>query len=241
MPVTLLPIGKAAEALGVTIQTLRNWDDEGRLLPDLVSEGAHRYYLQSSIDTFLLDQKKIATDWVMAATSYEPPHPFYCQNSAVFQARLQKFETSLRGMPKFSKVYSLVVAIAGEIGNNSFDHNVGNWPDVLGIFFGHHLVKERVVLADRGRGILQTLRSVRPGLADDREALRVAFTEFLTGRAPERRGNGLKYVRKLVVENGMELFFQSGDAELSIRKNDDNLHIKKAATPIRGCLAILDF
>ena len=42
MPV--VKIGKAAELLGVSVQTLRKSDDPGELVPDRRSEGGVRYY-----------------------------------------------------------------------------------------------------------------------------------------------------------------------------------------------------
>ena len=39
-----IKIGKAAEILGVTAQTLRRWERAGQLLPDKTSEGGTRYY-----------------------------------------------------------------------------------------------------------------------------------------------------------------------------------------------------
>lgn len=39
-----IAIGKMAEKLGVTEQTLRNWDKSGRLKPAYVSDSGYRYY-----------------------------------------------------------------------------------------------------------------------------------------------------------------------------------------------------
>ena len=39
-----LSIGKMAKSLGVTEQTLRNWDKSGRLKPAYVAETGYRYY-----------------------------------------------------------------------------------------------------------------------------------------------------------------------------------------------------
>jgi len=52
--------------------------------------------------------------------------------------------------PALEQLSSLIVAITGEIGNNSFDHNLGKWPDEPGVFFGYDIAKGTVVLADRG-------------------------------------------------------------------------------------------
>lgn len=39
-----LSIGKMAEKLGITEQTLRNWDKSGKLKPAYISESGYRYY-----------------------------------------------------------------------------------------------------------------------------------------------------------------------------------------------------
>ena len=45
----LLPIGRAAQVLGVTIQTMRNWDKKGLLKPDELTKGGERRYKLSSL------------------------------------------------------------------------------------------------------------------------------------------------------------------------------------------------
>ena len=40
----LAKIGKAAETLGVDVQTLRAWEKSGELIPDRRSKGGARYY-----------------------------------------------------------------------------------------------------------------------------------------------------------------------------------------------------
>src|SRR5215475_6059913 len=40
----LVKIGKAAETLGVDVQTLRAWEKSGELMPDRRSKGGVRYY-----------------------------------------------------------------------------------------------------------------------------------------------------------------------------------------------------
>ena len=136
---------------------------------------------------------------------------------------------------------SLLSAVAGEIGNNSFDHNLGNWPDIPGIFFSYDMRTRMIVLADRGQGILTTLKRVKPELNAHDEALRVAFTETLSGRRPEARGNGLKFVRSIIVEHPFTLNFQTGNALLDLGRGDDDIVIKHAQEFIRGCFATIGF
>jgi len=96
-------------------------------------------------------------------------------------------------------------------------------------------------LADRGLGVLKTLKRIRPKLNDDQEALRVAFTEIVSGRSPESRGNGLKFVRNLIENNPISLYFESSTAELALTRYKKELNIKKAKQPINGCLAVIKF
>ena len=171
----------------------------------------------------------------------EPFSDFYCPDISVFQARLTRLENELSKVKRLSKIFPLISAITGEIGNNSFDHNLGNWPDVLGIFFTWNLNKGIIVLTDRGQGILFTLKKVETELTNHQDALRVAFTKIISGRAPEYRGNGLKFVKDVVTINKISLFFQTGDAQLKIQKNDSNINIQKSAINFRGCLSVIKF
>ena len=143
--------------------------------------------------------------------------------------------------PGFENLYSLIVLVTGEIGDNSFAHNLGKWPDTPGIFFGYDVQKGIIVLADRGLGILETLRQVRPALPSHVEAVKVAFTEFISGRAPEKRGNGLKAVREVVSAQPINLFFTSGDAEVRMQDSDKAFRVTRGKDSVRGGLAKIEF
>ena len=234
-----ITIKEAAEMLGISIDTLRRWDKSGKLNPVKVSEAGYRLYSKSQIELYLNDLFNLAKDWVSKGT--EIPSKLYCSNSAVFQTRLTQMQDLLVEVQELAPIFPLVVAAAGEIGNNSFDHNLGKWPDTPGIFFGYDIHKRNIVLADKGLGVLTTLKRVKPELNTDEEALRVAFTEILSGRSPESRGNGLKFVRKIVAENPIRLLFQTGDAELLLAKDNDVLDIQHSSEPFRGCLALITF
>ncbi|MDP2630971.1 MAG: hypothetical protein Q8P56_06235 [Candidatus Uhrbacteria bacterium] len=183
----------------------------------------------------------IAENWVEEPIETEPDQDFYCQNSGVFKARIDRMEILLMRKTGFEQLYSIITSTAGEIGNNSFDHNLVNWPDIPGIFFAYDLGERYIVLADRGQGILTTLKRVRPELKSHSEALQLAFTETITGRAPERRGNGLKYVRNNIMKYPLALLFRTGDAELSLQYGSTGIEIKQAEREIQGCLALITF
>jgi len=235
----LLTIREAAEILGVSLDTLRRWDENGKLVAIRKNGGTHRYYREKDLEVFSSDFMALATAWIENGAEF--PSVFYCATSSIFNARLTKMEHALMQKPGFEKFYSLITLITGEIGDNSFAHNLGKWPDTPGIFFGYNLDKKEIVLADRGVGILETLRRVKPELNSHTEAVKVAFTEFISGRAPEKRGNGLKLVREVVTENPIELFYASGDAEIRMKNQNKEFLVTRGQNVIRGCLAKIQF
>ena len=241
----LLTISQAAEIIGVSIQTLRRWDNSGRFSSIRKKKIGNRYYRKDDIDEFIRNNSKdlfsLAKSWAVKESETKLPSAFYCKDISIFQTRLSKLERDLGKIQKLKKMYPLISAITGEIGNNSFDHNLGNWPDAPGIFFAYNLRKGKVILADRGQGILTTLKRVKPNLLTHQDALRVAFTEVISGRAPEYRGNGLKFVRNVIAVNEINLFFQTGDAQLKIIQNSLDLKIRKSNIYLQGCLALIKF
>ena len=235
----LLNIGRAAGILGVSIDTLRRWDESGKLVAIRKNGGTHRYYREKDLEIFASDLMKFASEWIQDGTPF--PSTFYCPTNSILNARLTKMEYALMQKPGFEKLYSLIVLIAGEIGDNSFAHNLGKWPDTAGVFFGYDLAKGIIVLADCGLGILETLRQVRPELPSHVAAVEVAFTEFISGRSPEKRGNGLKLVREVVMEQPIDLFFTSGDAEVRMKGPDKVFRVTRGQRIVRGCLAKIEF
>lgn len=247
MKLDLITIGKGAEMLGVSIKTLQRWDKSGKL-SSIRKPGGHRYYNLKDIENYLIEHSiskddlfVLASYWASSKEAFGPDPIYYCQNSSIFQTKIMQLESKLLEISDLKDIFSLITSVTGEIGNNSFDHNIGNWPDVPGIFFGYDLVKREIVLADRGQGILKTLKRVRPNLQNDDEALCVAFTEIISGRAPEERGNGLKFVRNIAEANNIEIYFKTGNAEVRIKKGDGALNIQKSNNYIRGCMALIKF
>lgn len=245
MSLKLLTIGQASKIIGVSIQTLRRWDDSGKLLSIRRKKKSHRYYVKSDVQDYIKnrvkDLFKLARNWVLRDSGIEPHSDFYCQDVSVFQAQLSRMEKDLGKIRKLNEIFPLITAITGEIGNNSFDHNLGNWPNIPGIFFAYDLSKGKIVLADRGQGILTTLKRAKPKLSTHQNALRTAFTEVVSGRAPEYRGNGLKFVKDVALNNEINLFFQTGDAQLKIEKGNSDLKVKKSNICLNGCLVLIKF
>jgi DNA-binding transcriptional MerR regulator len=236
----LVSIGNTAKQLGISIDTLRRWDKKGKLTAIRVGEKATRYYKQSDLD-FLLDKPfELAKRWAMSDKPNEPDDQYYCKTRDMFQAKLEKLQLELKNMLS-ENMAAIITAAVGEIGNNSYDHNLGNWKDVMGVFFGYSLAEKTIVLADRGQGVLTTLKRVDPDLSSHKDALFTAFTKTISGRYPENRGNGLKFVKLVVVENKLSLTFQTGNAKLELGRGNDEVEVQKVNTTVGGCFAVINF
>lgn len=158
----------------------------------------------------------------------------YCKTKDIFRARLDRMYFDLPG----NSSREVIVAITGEIGNNSFDHNLGNWRDIPGVYFKYDFDNSLIVLADRGQGIRATIEKVKPSVKSDLDALKTAFLENISGRAPEQRGNGLKFVIKETKENNLFIYFHSGNA---ILKSNQKMEFENTRINLCGCLAIIKF
>jgi len=138
--------------------------------------------------------------WFAAARAKEPPSDTVCETRDRFSARLSAFK-ALTKQGLAAEDLPLVVSVVGEIGNNSFDHNIGQWRDIPGCWFEIQ-VRSRTLftcIADRGQGVHASLGRVIPNIPDDQAALEMAFEQQVSGRSPEQRGNGLKFVKNVIL------------------------------------------
>lgn len=155
----------------------------------------------------------------MAMEGVLPSQQVYCPTRDIGQARVEKIVAEMMRNDWRGDEAGLLAAVIGELVGNCFDHNLGNWRDIPGCWLetaieGNAL---RAIVADRGQGVFATLRHALPDLRDAKEALLVAFTKNLSGRAPEKRGNGLKFVlRSLGLLRLNSFIFISGNAKLVI-------------------------
>jgi hypothetical protein len=199
--------------------------------------------MMDQLSSFSLQSKltERVWEWASAELPMEPPPAHYCPTRDIFTGRTDHCRNeALRAGMSADQSY-LLHAIIGEIGNNAFDHNIGAWKDVPGIFFAWECKPGMctIVIADRGQGILQTLRQVRPQLRSYDEALHIAFLERLSGRAPERRGNGLKFVRSILLEDGLQFAYQSGNAQYAVMKRQE--HWSETSNAVPGCVAVVSW
>lgn len=140
--------------------------------------------------------------WAGSEKSAEEQDDWICGTRDVFTARLVRLKTlEKRGFP--TEDIPILIAVAGEIGNNSFDHNLGKWRDAAGVWFEEKTTAGRlwICLADRGQGIFESLKQAAPELPDEQTAVETAFEKRISGRSPELRGNGLKFVKSVVTQS----------------------------------------
>jgi len=234
-----IPIGKASKIIGVSLNTLRRWDKSGKLTAVRHTPSGNRYYPLEDIELLINDPVAIAQQWVFNPDPIPLQSSFHCKTRDVFQTRLEGFQRRLAKSINI-QTSSLITAITGEIGNNSFDHNLGNWPDTLGIFFSFTPTK-KIVLADRGQGILATLKRVDSELKTHAQALTTAFTKTISGRPLEARGNGLKFVKSIVTSHPFKLSFQTGDALLKLSEKESLVNVKTVQKTVRGCFVIIEY
>lgn len=164
---------------------------------------------------------------------------FYCPARDIFQFRNERILKMLFDDGVAESLSYLLIAVIGEIGNNSFDHNLGNWPNISGVYFKVVMAERLIMLADRGQGVLATLKKVRANIKNDEGALHTAFTDIVSGRAPEQRGNGLKFVKKVIQENDLRLKFYSGQGWCEIKNRE--IMFGTAEKNIPGVIAIIEF
>lgn len=235
-------IGEAASMFGVTAQTLRNWERSGKLRPAR-TRGGQRTYVVADLKRHLVDLPVLGWAWAASAQAPELPSDDYSERQDRFTSRLVKMGVVFQQTfgTEAEDIISLLTLVAGEIGDNSFAHNAGNWPDVPGIFYAYDATKRIIVLADRGRGVRATLQRVRPTIASDTEALRIAFTEVISGRDPEKRGNGLKVIREVAEKTAIGLTFRSGLGIVRIPKEPGKMEITQAKENVRGVYAVMTF
>ncbi len=184
---------------------------------------------------------QIGYEWYSAVQTTEPLQ--VCQNRLIFQARLNSLHLEL--LKKHSKnTIALLDAVIAEIGINCFDHNLGKWKDVPGCWFDYECEnnKIKIVISDRGQGILSSLKRVIPELKNDQEALETAFQKRISGRSPEQRGNGLKFVRNIInAHKDRGLLYYSGQGKILLgglsEEADQILDIKQKVQ--RGTFALL--
>lgn len=225
-------IGFGAPAI---FRQLKKLVQQGQIMKKGVPPRVFYFPVSGKKEAFMAD----CLNWAQTGQDKFLSQEIFCPTRDVFQARLEHSLPGFRRMLKNQDLAYLLVALMGEIGNNSFDHNLGSWLDRPGVYFKIDREIRMIALADRGQGVFATIKKVRPNVSGDGEALRIAFTEIVSGRAPEQRGNGLKFVKKIIQERKLKLKFYSGRSFCYITFNE--MAIESSPRNIPGAAAIIEF
>ena len=106
-------IGERAKILGVTEQTLRNWEKSGKLRAKR-SAGRQRYYVLRDLKNFLLDLKAMGLAWATSAVPPELPDEYYCERPDRFTSRVAKMGIELQRSGNVPEdMASLLTLVAG--------------------------------------------------------------------------------------------------------------------------------
>ena len=183
--------------------------------------------------------------WIQAKKLTKTRHEFVCETRDVFTARLSQLKALVKqGLT--SEELPLVISAVGEIGNNSFDHNLGRWRDIPGCWFETQVTGTCawICIADRGQGIFQSLIRVDPSIPNDQFAVETAFEKHISGRAPEKRGNGLKFVKKIItgkINSGLACF--SGHGQVSFGEYGDSCGevLRSDVSVIEGTITLISW
>lgn len=162
----------------------------------------------------MIDQ---AFHWATENSVKDPPPQYYCPTRDIADGRLPKlYQDAIKSGLSEEKA-ALLTALAAELTSNCFDHNLGAWKDVSGCWFSFELQNNvlQIIIADRGQGILKSLQQADKNLASHADALLVALTKQVSGRYPENRGRGLKFIMKSLNQEFPQAHFiiQTGNAK----------------------------
>lgn len=129
----------------------------------------------------------------------------HCLYRDEFNARLGHFITMFKTFGLNENDAQRATALIGELGNNVFDHNLGNWPTHISgcIIAAQHYPNIKTIeiaVGDPGVGFYGSLKAAFPEIKNDIEAIKLGLAGH-TGRIGEVRGNGLKLIQQWTLQN----------------------------------------
>ncbi len=83
------------------------------------------------------------TEWFRKTTPPEIVQEV-CSSRDIFQGRLDHMLRKLSQKTKKETESALFTAVIGELGNNCFDHNLGQWKDISGCQFQYGCDAENI-------------------------------------------------------------------------------------------------
>ena len=148
----------------------------------------------------------------------------HCLYQDEFSARLSRFITMFQNFGLSENDAQRATAVVGELGNNVFDHNLGNWPTNISgcIIVAQHYPSTHTIeiaVGDPGVGFYGSLKAGFPDLVNDTEAIKLGLAGN-TGRVGEIRGNGLKLIQQWTLQNfSGKVMIHSGNGLVIVDKS----------------------
>lgn len=123
---------------------------------------------------------------------------------------------------------ALITSSIGEIIDNAFYHNLGQWNSEFGplvIFTAQHIPDKKninISICDFGVGFLNTLIGNYPFLKIEADAIVFALKVNTTGRINKAGGNGLVYLQKNIFNSfAGNIMIRSGNTLTAIEKREE--------------------
>lgn len=148
----------------------------------------------------------------------------HCSYRDEFNARLSRFIAMFKNFGLNESDAQRATALVGELGNNVFDHNLGNWPTTISgcIIVAQHYPNTHAIeiaVGDPGVGFYGSLKGAFPDINNDIEAIKLGLAGN-TGRIGEIRGNGLKLIQQWTLQNfSGTVMIHSGDGLVIVGKS----------------------
>lgn len=121
-----------------------------------------------------------------------------------FYGRYESILAKLKHIGISDDTGMLIGSSLGEIVDNAFSHNIGQWSNDLGplvILLMQNNIQKReltISICDFGIGFLQTIKHNYPKITTEAEAINLALKANVTGRPNQKGGNGLLFLQKNV-------------------------------------------
>lgn len=147
----------------------------------------------------------------------------HCLYRDEFNARLGRFIAMFRNFGLNENDAQRATALIGELGNNVFDHNLGNWPTHVSgcIIAAQHYPNMHTIeiaVGDPGVGFYGSLKTAFPDVSNDIEAIKLGLAGN-TGRIGEIRGNGLRLIQQWTLQNfSGKVMIHSGNGLVIVNK-----------------------
>ena len=134
---------------------------------------------------------------------HEIMHCFYRDE---FNARLGRFIEMFKNFGLTESDAQRATALVGELGNNVFDHNLGNWPtNVSGCIIAAQHYPDihtiEIVVGDPGVGFYGSLKTAFPNISNDIEAIKLG----LAGNTGSSRRNKREWIKTYSAVDTSEL------------------------------------